>query len=60
MICVDMINYKALVSTLANAKQKIYGEGVERRSWALLKATVYVRNIGYNSTPLHLFWYALM
>lgn len=55
-----MINYKALVSTLANAKQKIYGEGVERRSWALLKATVYVRNIGYNSTPLHLFWYALM
>jgi hypothetical protein len=53
MVSVDMINHKALVSTLANVKQKISGKCVERRSGALPKATVYVRNIGYNTAPLY-------
>jgi len=43
-----------------NVKQKIGGKCVERRSWALPKATVYVRNIEYNTAPLHLFWNAIM
>jgi hypothetical protein len=55
-----MINHKALVSTLANMKQKIGGKGAERRSWALPKATVHVRNIGNNTAPLHLFWLAIL
>jgi hypothetical protein len=60
MICVDMINHKTLVSTLANVKQKIGGKGVERKSWALPKATECVRNVGYNTTPLHLNCHTIM
>jgi len=54
-VLVSRINSKVLVSTLAYVKQKIHGQ-VQAKG----HVRIYVRNIRYNTVPLHLFWDAIM